>query len=519
MVENNNNGMEQSAQMNSSKVSPVTDPGNGLPAINPNNVNNEGVASPMSTTLPLAAQEPKKKKSRLGIVVIVLLVVCILGFVSYRFMFSDPTEVIKDVINRSYEDFSTMLKQYEDVVNNGGSVDLLDDSFKMSGNLYFKDSKNKNLEKEKINYSLGLDYKKKRAELKAGISKNSSVLADASVLFKNDMMYLKSDTILKNKYNIGEMKFDEMFDFEDILTNEETLSIDDIDFIVREMKDALVESLDSEKMSSSKETIDIDGQSVKTTKITYTLDEEAVMNLSNSVVDKIIGNEELVDKLADISGEDAEDLKDSLEESKITEEDEVEIKNSEFTLYTTGITHDVAKIFFGNEDGSLEAIVNDKDKVKFIYTEKGHKAEVHIIKKDERYEVKVYENNKEIVLLNIKELTDERLDIDYVINYDSCDLKGSVVLEEKVENDKKTNLELEFIVDGKIEKTPIKLDMVLTSELVFGSEIATDDVSGAIRGNMSEEDQQYMMEKLSKLENLELLNVLFSSFQGDSFIS
>ncbi len=474
-------------------------------------VGGETVQNEASVSLPTESKPHKKSKAL--IILILLLVLCAVGFGAYKYFLGNPTEVIKSVINKTYEDFSAGLKKYDNV-SSQNVYDIFNDSLKLSGSLSFKNSQYKDLEKEKINFAVGLDYKNRKADVMANLTKGGSNLLEFNFISKNDSLYMTSNALL-NKYDLGEYNFDELFDFSDLeseLQNREQISLEDVDFIVRELKNALVETLDSEKMTLSKETISVNGKSVKTDKVSYEIDYETYCRLNNSIVDKILKNEALLDKLASMTGVNSEDLKDSLEETRLDIEDESEYFGKVFfSLYTKGVSHEVVKVSFTNGIDSLEYITED-NKMQFIYDEVSTKkrAEIQITEKDERYEVIVYVNNKEIVLLNFKEMNEELLDIDYVVNYEELNLKGTFKATQKSVSDKKTECNFEFTVEGEINGVKDDLAVLLTTVIESDVSVANQNINGAIKAeNMTEEDSEYLMQKLAGLQD----TILFKSIE------
>lgn len=475
------------------------------------------VQNEVQGSVPVESKSPKKSKA--PIILILLLVLCAVGFCAYKYFSANPTEVIKSVINKTYEDFSAGLKKY-DSASSQNTYDIFNDSLKLSGSLSFKNSQYKDLEKEIINFAVGLDYKNRKADVMANLTKGGSNLLEFNFISKNDNLYMTSNALL-NKYDLGEYNFDELFDFSDLeseLQNRETVSLEDVDFIVRELKNALVETLDSEKMTLSKETINVNGKIVKTDKVSYEIDYETYCRVNNSIVDKILKNEALLDKLAGMTGVSSEDLKDGLEESRLDVEDEADYFGKVFfSLYTKGVSHEVVKASITNGIDSFELITED-DKMQFIYDEVSTKkrAEIQITEKDERYEVIVYVNNKEIVLLNVKEMNEELLDIDYVINYEEINLKGTFKVTQKSVSDKKMECNLEFTVDGEINGVKGDFAVLLATEIESDVNVANQNINGAIKAeSMPIEDSEYLMQKLAELQDTILFKNIYEIIQGN----
>lgn len=463
--------------------------------------------------------EMKKKGSGSKIwVVLLLAIVCIAGFVGYKYFSSNPTEIIKIVLNNAYEDFSTELKKYGNTSNNG--VDLFNESFRMSGSLQFKDEKHKGIEKEKINYFIGLDYKNKRAEMGANLTKENDKLVDINLFNKDDYLYMTSDTMFKNKYNLGEYKFNSLFEsvqFDGELNSAESLSIEEIDFVVKELKDALVDALDDEKMKMSKETIDLNGKSVKTDKISYEIDYAAYVRVNNALIDSILTRDALLEKLAKMMSMDKASFKQQLENARLSKSgNSDEYGKVFFILNTVGVGHEVVKASFTDGISSMYMLCSD-DKVQFIYDDivSKTKTEVQISKKDERYEFIIYVNNKEILLLNIKEMSEDLFDMDYVYDYESSNLKGNVKVISKKKDGRTSNSTIDFSVRGMMSGEIVDYDITLDMQVDYGVEIAKDNLSNAIKTeSLTDEDNQQMFERLMKLQNSALVLYFYELFGG-----
>ena len=468
-----------------------------------------------------SVKERPRKNNGPKILILLLVLICFIGFGVYKYFSGNPTEIIKTVINNTYEDFSAALKKYGNTTANN-NFDIFNDSFKLSGTLNFRNKDYKDLEKEKINFLVALDYKNKKAEMGATLDKNAKTLLDVNAIVKDDELYLISETLFKNKYDLGEYKFSSLFDFsalEGELNKQETLDVEDVDFIVRELKDALIDALDDEKMALSKETIDLNGKSIKTSKISYKLDYEALCRINNSLIDSISQNDAILEKFSKITGKNKTTLKEGLSQSRLDESDKENYPSvAFFSVYTTGLNHDVVRVCLTDGIDTMEVLIND-DKVNLIYDEVSNKnkIEVQITSKDERYEIIVYDNNREVALFNIKEATADVFDMDYVYNYGDSDIKVRGKFTQKRTSDKVFEWNASFDMDFDGVKSYFGIDLTAKSER--GVQVATQDLSGTIKSeSLTNEDNQYMMQKLMTLQDSVLFKYFYELVDGNTNI-
>ena len=94
-------------------------------------------------------------------------------------------------------------------------------------------------------------------------------------------------------------------------------------------------------MKKESATIEVNGKSVKATKISYVFDKESTQNLINSVVDKLLENDEFITKVASISSDiEKDDVKEELKEMKDSVKEIDFKKEAVFSIYIKGLLND-----------------------------------------------------------------------------------------------------------------------------------------------------------------------------------
>lgn len=453
----------------------------------------------------------EKSPTHTGLIVILvlLLVAAVGGVMAYKYFTTNPTDIVKMVLNRAYDDFSKSLKELD---NSGSEIDFLNEGIKVTGDLKFVDDKYKDMDKESINFDLGLDYKNKMAEVGVGLLKDNLTLADISMYYQNDMAYLKSDTMFDNVYNQGEYKFNELFNFtelEDLLSGE-PIDTDDIDFVVREFKDALLNSLDEKAMSLSKGDLTVGGKNIKVDKITYNIDKETFRDLKKALAQNVLDNEKLVDKLAKMTGIEEKDIRDSFEElKKDSSEDDI---TGEFAIYTTGLQHKLVKVELADDEGTLYLTEFDKT-TEIVYDDGTDSFSLIIREENDANVVEANMSDDKIAEFVIRSDNDS-VDVDYEISFPGVEAQGSLKITYDEKNKKKMNAEIEFNIDGSIDSQSFNYDIELRYTVEGGVTLDKIDSKSALT-DFTESDSEKMLDKLEGLEDSQIFSYFSQGFMSD----
>lgn len=482
------------------------EPLNANPNFNPNPVPD----SSNNGNIPVI---PKKNKSLMGICIaggIVILALIAFG-VYYFFFKTNPTDVLKDVINDAYTDFSSDLKKIE---KEKIDFDILNDSFKIDGDLALSGKTAGDLKDDKINFSVGFDYHNKKGEVSANLLENNKSLLDGNIYLKNNHYYLESPSLLTNTYDLGEYDFTENFDLSEIesyLNNNKTI-LSDIDYIVASFKDALLNSLNKDNLKQEKTTIKVNDKEVKVNKISYSITNENVRNLLQNITDNIGNNTELLNKISKLLDVKVDDIKDTLNNIKNSDVD-LGNKEWEFNIYTKGIVNNFAGIELKNKVGLLAYYKDDKDAYGIIENKDSDEAiKLEVIAKTDKndvtnIDVKMTEDGKEENFANvvIRKFNEDNIDLDVTINIEEKVLKATIKAETKKENDKKISgkMELSFAYDT------YDLGAIFNYTLSIGDNIADIDTSKALTSyDMTVEDETKLENKINELEESNIYKFL-----------
>ncbi len=481
------------------------------PVVNPemNQVQLESTGE-MGSSAPNGNME-RKKKAPIGLIVIIGLFVIagVCGLFAYKYFTENPTGIVRKVINRAYEDFSKELKTVE---KSDFELDLLNDAFDISGELKFVDKNYEGMDAEKVEFAVTLDYAKEMAEVQAGILKNGSRIADGTIYYQKDHAYLQSGTLFDNLYDMGEYAFDSMFDLsglEDMDASYDS-TVDDLDYIVRELKDALLDSLDERAMTMTKVNLDFYGRNVNANKITYKIDAKSYANLKEKLADSVIENDELVEKIATLFGQSESSIRKSFKDFKVSEvEDEL---GGEFSIYTTGIDYKVVRVELIDDEGECYVTMDD-DRMNFLFDAEGYNFELAEVKTGETYEVVASMAGEEIAKFTIRSWDEEKIDFDYTITVDDIDVAGSVEMDIEAKGKNAVSVVTKLDVNGVFYGEDIDYEIEFNYDMNAKATLESVDETKAL-DEFTEADAEKFAGKMEELQSTALFQYFMGLFGG-----
>lgn len=493
---------------------------------NTNPTNTTTIENAQTSPMPNQNNAPKNKGTiKIAIIVIAILLIGGLAFGAYKMFFAtSKTDMLKSAINGVYAEFSSSLEKLE---KQKVDIDIFNDSLKLEGDFQIDGSTFAKLKDDKIDFTLGLDYKNKLMEASGKLSEKNKDLLDGKIILKNNHLYLKSDSLLNNIYDLGSYNFDDHVDLGDLendLNSVDLPSASDIDFIVKEFKDALLNSLDEKNMKQEKVDLSINNTKVKATKITYTINKETMLKLAKNLATELNSNDNLKAKLVDIFKIDKDDYQDALDAMQDEKAFDSFEGEGEFSIYATGVTHQFAGAELIVKDGGKLAFYNSGDNAYFIFNEEesNEKIEITSVKEKDIYDVSIImtEDNKanEVAKLTIRKLTNEEIDLDYDLNIEDTKANGSIKLTGK-QNNKDITGTVEFSVNYTDGKEKYDVSFTANYKVTTGQKIATDNVTTAISSeNITDEDMTKVKDKLTDLESSNIYDYLKDDFNFTSEI-
>lgn len=423
--------------------------------IAPSNMQPEQLeATPMEQTPPVVETPvvPPKKKGIgiLPIIIIVIIALVLIGGGAYKVITSSPKAIFKSNINKAYKEISSKLNDEQTLQtslpdNFLDNLDLTEKTIYVKGNTALDVDTDMDLGEYKdvvsslkdvnFSYEAGVDFKKE--EILAGLNLNS---ISGQLLIKGGMQYLKTsfyDKVLQFKseededYDLGELKkeFKEMYseiikEYKDEI-GEINTNPEDYDYILKTLKDALIDSLDSKSMKKESTTIEVNGKKVKATKVSYVLDKESTKELANSVIDKLLENDEFISKVASIApGTEKDDIKDELKAYK-DDIKEIDFKNEVLiSIYTKGLLNETIGYSVESDGKTYLTIYKDGNTTEINYDNNAKdfgKAKFNILSEEKsgKKEITITANidgkKDKVATLTVRDFDKNKIDFDYTI--------------------------------------------------------------------------------------------------------
>lgn len=466
-------------------------------------------------TQEIFTKQVKVKKLRIGplifiIFVVLIIIGCSTALFAYNRFINDPTKIFTKAINSIYDGFHDYIKDAqvtEDTYFNTEEESVsIEADIKVDGTFMNFNQLKDNL--FKVYY--GIDDKNDLMILSSKVQENDTDLIDGTFYFQGDKGYIESNTLFNNIYSMNleeEEKENNNIDVNEIQDNLDidSYSINDLDKTVKELKDALIASLDKDSMSISKEKIEVNDEKIEVNKISYKLNKESAKKLFSSLAQIVLDNEELVKNLSKILEVEKDKLIEALKEMQkdsfyddFTNED-----NTEFIIYTTGLTYKFVKAEILQENLKLE-LINYKDLEKITISDFKNNGVYEITSKTRNgiETITITYNKEQILKLIIKENSEDKLDIEFEIKSDDAKYKGRLIVEIKSNSDTEASASIKYNCDitSKTGSYDLKLDANL--KVLVGTKIEANKLDKAIDvEKFKDEDTKKVVEVLKNIEN------------------
>lgn len=382
----------------------------------------------------------------IGIPVIIVLVV--LG--AYYYV-TNPMTVLTRTIN-------TVGEKLEKAIDNTYKINLEEKPWSMTGNLEFQTNIEGLKEFQEFNYDFqfDMDYTQKYFNLGIGLNKEEEKIIYASIYQVDNQKLIESKELFETPIDITSLV---TTNFE--ITKKGNWNKNDIKEIIQKWKNYFLDTLDNTYLSREKKDITINNQTVKTTKITYLFNEANQKRTINMVYEKVINDDDLLEKMANITNQEKEVLKESL---KMQKDDFEYTRDSTIEVYTEGLKQNVIKVVFKDDKESIITYENFKNKM-----------DINIMNEFELTDIII---------------TEKKLEANY--NIINKNITGNL----KMESEKKDNIyeyKISISSNSKNENIEVNLDLSLEEK----SSIKIPDISNAqAYENLSGEDILKIFENL-----------------------
>lgn len=416
------------------------------------------ISKPNDFKSQLANIVSKLKSFGLGkLTIIAVAVIIVIGGIVLTISSSSPKAIFKNVINKTYKEINRAIDEADQLVE---TYDFRENALVINADAQI-DTNISEIEEElgislkgiTVGATAGLDYKNEIIEGSAYIKGKSEKLEAKLQMFEDTALISSSvldDTLkieLDDEIDFGELK-------DSIKELEEQVELDPGKYneLVKIVKQGLIKSLNSEYMEKEKDEIDVLDKSIKATKYSYIIDEDAAQDFVKSLAEYLLEDDKFADALKDVSNLKKSDVKKVLKELKssakeIEFEDEIVIN-----IYTRGLFNKFAGISIEYDKKEYFSLFTDGNNYETIIDNhidseySGFKLVVTSEKDKKEHNIVVKYNGEKIAKGTIKEFTDEVVDFDYEVTIEEETIKGEMYFSLKQEK-KKISGEYKFKVE------------------------------------------------------------------------
>ena len=382
----------------------------------------------------------------------VMIILTVLGAYYYT---TNPMTILTISIEKNFETIGNFLDHQSLNINTNIPYEI-------TGNMQLKNSQNNIIDFEKYNYNFTLekDQNKEYFSFLFGINENETNIVNAK-LFQLE----------KKQYLIGEKLFQGILDVTpennvnpDLFLKNQNLDLETIKIILQKYKNILIETLDEKYVKREKTDLYINNDKVKTTKVSYLLNEENQAKTMDKIKEKILNDEELLQAMAKIQNTDQETIKNNISEMKLNYKSDIEIG-----IYTEGLKQNVIQYEIKEKNQNIITYSNYKDKML---------------------------NISDQILLYLQEINQNKIKIDFQLL--QSELSGSINLDlyENEENEKKETINI--ILNTK--NTTFNIDINLQYQVKENIEVPEIKNTKEIQ-SLTEQERNDILIKIQEIIN------------------
>lgn len=459
--------------------------------ISSENINDINNVTEVITQVDKQKEKNKKGKAKFLICGFLAIIAIAIGlYVGYKKLNNDPMSIYKDTINGIYKILDNELKENKD--NILGNFDIQKDPFiaEIEAKLESDMSELKNFTGLKYNISTSMDLTNKKMNVSIGINENDKNLLNLILSAIDKNIYLK---VFDKVLDLGEEDIFSNIDVNNYVKingNEIKYDYDNYSYILKEIKNILINSLDKNKFKMENTTITINNKEYKSKKVSYILDQENMERTIKYIKEKILKDEKLLKAIAETTGVSIDEL------TKELKENTKGFKDSVIILYTDKFNKLIAGSYFVDEEEILKAnYINEK--LNLVIEKDNQILKITQDKKD-YVTITFNEDNNEMFKI-ILEGNDKELKIPFMFKIEGNEVNGSLELK-NIEKSKES-IAADFNFNLSTTVLNEKIEFTLDGKYVLAkANVNSLDTTGSIKINDISEEEA--MEIISKFDDL-----------------
>lgn len=333
------------AELNNNPILPPDNKDINEPIVNQvNPVVNEPILNTSSEPNNSLFDKPKKKGK--GLLITILIVLLLVGAVcAYYFVFLSS----KNVIGKSFDKINVEVSnKYEKLTVTDKPKNLiLSGDFSISSDV----KELKDISKFKLNYDFGIDIENETLKANVAVNYDSQKAIDLLAYYKANIFYLNEESLLPRMLMLD--MSNSKIDFSALMETENI----NYPYLVKVVTTAIKDNIDFSKISktlSFNETTDF-----VAIKLVYAFDTNENKNLTTSVVNAILDDEEALNIYSKINNLTIDEAKDKLNYT-LTNTD-YSVKATDITTYYNVFNGELLKIVISSEEEKVEFTKNKDD--------------------------------------------------------------------------------------------------------------------------------------------------------------
>lgn len=411
----------------------------------------------------MMGESPNKNKKilLLSLIIGIVVFISLVGVVGYKIAMSSPKVIFKNSIKAVFKGVNRSIdevEKYRDILDIENNAIVFRGDIK--ADIKFDDLEElKELRDRGINISdysfgaeVGFDLKNELIQGNVYV-KGDSEKIEMNAYAQDKYVYATSNLVdgyIREEYPELTDELEEIKKVLDEAKDKYEIEAENYDYVIEALKKAIINSLDSKKMSKESSTIRVNGKDLKVTQYTYTLDEDALKKTYESIFNSLLEDDEFLDKMAKLMGEEKSSVEDTLNEMKDEANENLELEEEmKIHIYTNGVSnktrgfgieYDEQDYFHFYTDGeNAESILYDDSEAEIV--------KLVSVRKDNVDEVTVTYEDEGTIKAYVREISETVIDCDIEVTIEDKTVKGTVYLSGEVGNtniDGKYKLKIEY---------------------------------------------------------------------------
>ena len=421
----------------------------------------------------------QKKKHKFPIIIGIFILLIIFSFIIFYFISNNPNIIFKNTITKIEKGINKSLDEYN-----------LDKSL-TDINLKLNTTAQGFEEISKYTYGLkgGIDSKNKNFEAKIYMLNQNGKEYSYTGYLKNSKLYSLLSTYDKLIY-LNEVQES---DYKDLFESLEKIKKEDIQYLTTKISTTLKNNLNKKNITKTKSTIIINNKKINANKNIYKLDKQENERITKIIGKALYNDPKSMKIITNMTGLTKDEYKEEID-NYAAENDTETIINIYTKTFGNIIGFDIEteeeKISYYKTNEAFNVEIDDIDK---LY--------INGIKKDDKVEVKIKQNEDQIATLNFDKLNKNQISFTYEIpNLEGNQYKGNL---KYTKNNYTSNIE--FKINNGIN------DYIFNFNINKKTNTTIANINESEAVTLSEQEMSSVMENFIKSLSETPIGALFSS--------